>query len=112
MSSEVGGVHNVGSKADFDQALKDNQVVVVDFFATWCGPCKVVAPKVVEMSNSDSYKEKARFLKIDVDEVPDVAQEYSVKAMPTFMVFKDGEKVQEVVGANVKALENAVGSAV
>ena len=60
------------------------------------------------MSNSDQLKEKARFLKVDVDEVPAVAQEYSVKAMPTFMVFKNGEKVQEVVGANVKALENAV----
>ena len=62
------------------------------------------------MSNRDNLKDAARFLKVDVDEVPDIAQEYSVKAMPTFMVFKDGEKVQEVVGANVKALENAVNS--
>ena len=54
----------------------------------------------------------ARFYKLDVDEVPDVAQELGVRAMPTFMVFKDGEKVGEVVGANQKALEALVGKQV
>lgn len=56
---------------------------------------------------SDQYPD-ARFFKLDVDEVPDVAQELSVRAMPTFMLFKDGEKVGEVVGANPTALENAI----
>jgi thioredoxin 1 len=56
---------------------------------------------------SDTYTD-ARFYKLDVDEVPDVAQELSVRAMPTFMLFKDGEKVGEVVGANPNALENAI----
>ena len=56
---------------------------------------------------SDQYTD-ARFYKIDVDEVPDVAQELSVRAMPTFMLFKDGEKVGEVVGANPVALETAI----
>jgi len=56
---------------------------------------------------SDNY-ENARFYKLDVDEVPDVAQELSVRAMPTFMLFKNGEKIQEVVGANPSALETAI----
>jgi thioredoxin 1 len=56
---------------------------------------------------SDTYPD-ARFYKLDVDEVPEVAQELSVRAMPTFMLFKDGEKVGEVVGANPTALENAI----
>lgn len=58
---------------------------------------------------SDKYPE-ARFYKIDVDEVPEVAQELSVRAMPTFLLFKDGEKVGEVVGANPTALETAIKS--
>ena len=73
--------------------------------ATWCGPCKVIAPKIVKMS--EAYP-SARFYKLDVDEVPDVAQELGVRAMPTFMVFKNGEKVGEVVGANEKSLEALV----
>lgn len=73
--------------------------------ATWCGPCKVIAPQIVKMSNSYPG---ARFYKLDVDEVPDVAQELGVRAMPTFMVFKNGEKVGEVVGANEKVLEALV----
>ena len=60
------------------------------------------------MSNLDKYKGKARFLKVDVDDTPDLAQEYAVSAMPTFMVFKKGEKVQSVVGADVKGLDNAI----
>ena len=73
--------------------------------ATWCGPCKVIAPHIVKMSNT--YPD-ARFYKLDVDEVPDVAQELGVRAMPTFMVFRNGEKVGEVVGANQKSLEALV----
>ena len=73
--------------------------------ATWCGPCKVIAPQIVKMS--DAYP-NARFYKLDVDELPAVAQELGVRAMPTFMVFKNGEKVGEVVGANQKALEALV----
>lgn len=79
--------------------------MVVDCMATWCGPCKVIAPAIVKMSNAH---QNARFYKLDVDEVPDVAQDLGVRAMPTFVVFKDGEKVGEVVGANQKALEALV----
>ena len=77
--------------------------------ATWCGPCKVIAPQIVKMSEAFP---SVRFYKLDVDDVPDVAQELGVRAMPTFFVFKNGEKVNEVVGANQKSLEAMVKSEV
>lgn len=79
--------------------------MVIDCFATWCGPCKVIAPEVVKLSKIHT---STRFYKLDVDEVPDVAQELGVRAMPTFLLFKDGVKVGEVVGANKAALQAAV----
>lgn len=99
------GVHNLANKTEFDGALKDNSIVVLDAFATWCGPCKVIAPQVVKFSETFP---SAHFVKIDVDEVPDVAQELGIRAMPTFLIFKNGEKVAEVVGANPRALEAAI----
>ncbi|KAK3678016.1 thioredoxin trx1 [Recurvomyces mirabilis] len=100
------GVHNLKNKAEFDEALANKDtLLVLDCFATWCGPCKVIAPQVVKFS--DKYTD-ARFFKLDVDEVPDVAQELAVRAMPTFLLFKNGEKVGEVVGANPTALEAAI----
>ena len=62
----------------------------------------MIAPKVVAFSQT---YQNANYLKVDVDELPDVAQEYGIRAMPTFMIFKDGEKVDELVGANPAALE-------
>ncbi|KAF1846807.1 thioredoxin-domain-containing protein [Cucurbitaria berberidis CBS 394.84] len=104
--SESKGVHNLQTKSAFDEALKDKEtLMVLDCFATWCGPCKVIAPQVVKFS--EKYP-NARFFKIDVDEVPDVAQELGIRAMPTFLLFKGGDKVAEVVGANPKALEAAI----
>ncbi|TVY45999.1 Thioredoxin [Lachnellula occidentalis] len=101
-------VHNLGSKPEFQSAITDNKIVVLDAFATWCGPCKVIAPKVVEFSTQFP---NVHFVKIDVDEVPDVAQELGIRAMPTFVIFKNGEKEAEVVGANPKALEAAIAKA-
>ncbi|CCD52692.1 hypothetical protein BofuT4_P001390.1 [Botrytis cinerea T4] len=94
---------------DFKSALTDNKVVVLDAFATWCGPCKAIAPKVSQLS--EAYP-AAHFIKIDVDELPEVAQELGIRAMPTFVIFKGEEKFAEVVGANPAALEDAISKAV
>jgi thioredoxin 1 len=98
-------VHVIENKSQFDDALKSKKLVVIDCFATWCGPCKLIAPKVVTMSKEN---EDVDFYKLDVDEVSDVAAELAIRAMPTFLLFKDGEKVQEIVGANDKALKVSV----
>ena len=95
------------SKPEFDNALveaKDN-LVVLDCFAIWCGPCKTIAPKVVQMAKEFG---NARFYKIDVDEATELAQELGIRAMPTFMLFKSGQKVDEIVGANEKALRESI----
>jgi len=70
--------------------------VVVDFFATWCGPCKRIAPAIERLSQE---LPNVIFLKVDVDEVSGVAAEQNVSVMPSFLFFKKGSKVHEVVGA-------------
>ena len=106
MSEQKEGVHNLSSKPEWEKALEDkDKLLVLDCFATWCGPCKVISPQVVKFS---SKYPTARFYKLDVDVVPDVAQELGIRAMPTFLLFKNGEKLAEVVGANPKALETAI----
>ncbi|TEY32150.1 hypothetical protein BOTCAL_0749g00010 [Botryotinia calthae] len=103
------GVHNISTAAEFKSVLADKKVVVLDCFATWCGPCKAIAPRVSKLS--DDYP-AAHFIKIDVDELPEVSQELGIRAMPTFLIFKGEEKVGEVVGANPVALEEAIRKAI
>ncbi|OAL03829.1 thioredoxin-domain-containing protein [Phaeosphaeriaceae sp. SRC1lsM3a] len=106
MSEHKEGVHNLQSVEDYKKALEAKDTfIVLDCFATWCGPCKMIAPTIVKFS--EKYPE-ARFYKLDIDEVPDVAQELGIRAMPTFVFFKNGEKVGEVVGANPKAIEAGI----
>jgi len=93
------------SKSAYETAIAGQELVVIDCFATWCGPCKAIAPKVEEFSQKYS---SAKFYKIDVDQLSEVAAELGVRAMPTFLLFKGGKKVAEVVGANVPALEAAI----
>ncbi|KAL2830771.1 thioredoxin-like protein [Aspergillus cavernicola] len=101
-------VKPITSKAEFDEkVIGAKGAVVVDCFATWCGPCKAIAPKVEQFART--YPD-AIFYQIDVDELSDVAAELGVRAMPTFMLFKDGEKVSDVVGANPPALEAGIKS--
>lgn len=91
--------------ADFKSALSQPGLLILDCFATWCGPCKAIAPKIVELSKAYPA---ARFYKLDVDELPEVAQELGVRAMPTIYAFRDGEEVGKVVGANTPAVESLV----
>lgn len=79
--------------------------VVVDFSATWCGPCKMISPYFDELS---SVYTNVAFLKVDVDDLPDVAQEQGVRAMPTFMAFYNGAKVDELVGADKNKLKDMI----
>jgi len=78
---------------------------VVDFTATWCGPCRIISPVFVELSKKFS---EIVFLKVDVDELRDVAQEWDVEAMPTFIFIKDGKAIDKTVGANKAELERKV----
>ncbi len=85
----------------FDEVIKGDKPVLVDFFATWCGPCRMIAPSVEELASE--YEGRAIVGKVDVDEVPALAQRYGVMSIPTLMVFKNGEAVEQSVGAQGKA---------
>ncbi|CAO2816253.1 unnamed protein product [Amaranthus hypochondriacus] len=89
----------------FNEVKDSNQLLVVDFAASWCGPCKFMEPAVQAMSNKFSDVE---FAKIDVDELPDVAREFEVQAMPTFLLLKKGIVVDKVVGAKKDELERKI----
>ncbi|MCH5274019.1 MAG: thioredoxin [Lachnospiraceae bacterium] len=79
-----------------EKVVNTKGTILVDFFATWCGPCKMVAP-VVEQS-AEEYKGKAAVYKLDVDEAQTVAQEYKIMSIPTLIFFKDGKESERIVG--------------
>lgn len=86
----------------FDQeVLKSSNLVMVDFWATWCGPCKIVAPVVEELAKE--YEGKVTFVKVNTDENQDLATRYSIRGIPTLMFFKEGNVMDQVVGAVPKA---------
>ncbi|EOA9086295.1 thioredoxin [Staphylococcus aureus] len=85
--------------ADFDSKVESG-VQLVDFWATWCGPCKMITPVLEELAAD--YEGKADILKLDVDENPSTAAKYEVMSIPTLIVFKDGQPVDKVVGFQPK----------
>jgi len=82
-------------EGNFDAELETG-VVLVDFWATWCGPCKIQGPIVEEVAAQ--VQETAKVAKLDVDAVPAIAQRFSIRSIPTLIIFKDGKNVQQFVG--------------
>jgi len=88
------------SRDNFKQDVVDYKgIILVDFFAEWCGPCKMTGPIVDQLS--EEIKE-VKFVKINVDENPDLASQYSIFSIPTFVIFKNGKIVSQFVGAQSK----------
>ncbi len=86
---------------DFEKVvLQSDKPVLVDFWATWCGPCIMMAPVIEELA--EDYKDKAIIAKLDVDANPETAAKYGIRSIPTMMFFKGGEVVDKVVGASGK----------
>lgn len=87
--------------ATFDEIIKSNNVVLVDFFATWCGPCQTMAPILQDVK--EFYDESLSIIKIDVDKNPNIASVYKVSSVPTFVLFKNGIQVWRQSGMITKA---------
>ena len=94
---------------DFADKVENSKgLSVVDLWAVWCGPCKMIAPVVEELASE--YAGKVSFFKLDVDNNPGTAQKYRVRSIPTLLFFKDGEVVETVIGALPKdKLEEVIG---
>ncbi len=86
----------------FDKVvIQSPNFVMVDFWATWCGPCKMVAPIVEELAKE--YEGRVTFAKVNTDENPDLASRYNIRGIPTLIFFKEGKVLDQVVGAVPKA---------
>ncbi len=85
----------------FKETIASNSLVVVDFWAEWCGPCKMIGPIVEDLAKE--YEGKAVIGKLDVDENPQVCEDFGIRNIPTLLFFKNGEVVDKIVGAAQKA---------
>jgi thioredoxin 1 len=99
---------HIESVAQFDGILKDNTYTLIDFTASWCPPCRQIAPIFEKLSKANSKEGGFAFVKVDVDEQRDIAAKYKITAMPTFILLKDGEPVNNLRGADVVGLNTLV----
>lgn len=88
--------------SNFDEAINSDKPVLVDFWAEWCGPCKMIGPVVEELAGD--YEGKAVIAKLNVDENPQVTARFGVRSIPTLLVFKNGQVVDKQVGAVPKSV--------
>ncbi len=91
------GIVDLTSAAWDSEVLQSSVLVMVDFWAVWCGPCRMIAPTIEELAKE--YAGKVKVGKLNTDENPEVATKYKIMGIPTVMFFKDGQKVDQVVGA-------------
>jgi len=102
---EAGGKPVELSDANFREVVRSHPVVVVDFWAPWCGPCRVVSPVLEQLASEMAGQ--ATFGKLNVDDNPVTSQQFGIQGIPTIMVFKDGEPVDGLVGAAPKQMIEA-----
>ncbi|MEL6928374.1 MAG: thioredoxin [Cyanobacteria bacterium J06600_6] len=88
---------NFVDHSEFEQLIKDNKLVVADYTATWCGPCKVIAPLIDKLATE--YSDRATVVKIDIDKNQDAAKKYGIRSIPAVLVFRDGEVVENTFGS-------------
>ncbi|KAI3720263.1 hypothetical protein L6452_21176 [Arctium lappa] len=105
-NAKVISVHSLDQwNKHLQSSITSNKLMVIDFSAAWCGPCKFIEPAVHDLAIEFSNVE---FIKIDVDELPDVAKDHGVQAMPTFVLLKKGKELDRVVGAKKDELHRMI----
>ncbi|KAI9768309.1 MAG: hypothetical protein M1840_004917 [Geoglossum simile] len=103
---------HITSAVQLKSILSAHAVVVADFYADWCGPCKAIAPVYEQLSKSLSKPGKVAFVKVNTDDQQDIARKYEITAMPTFLVFKETREVKRIRGADALGLREAVDNAI
>lgn len=98
-------MQNISNVNEFDEAVAHG-VVLVDFWATWCGPCKMLAPTIESIS--EEYSDRAEVKKVDVDECPQLAERFGIYSIPTLLFFKDGKEENRMIGYRLKREISAV----
>jgi thioredoxin 1 len=102
-------VFEISSSSQFSNLISQNQYMIVDFYADWCGPCKQIAP--VFNSLSSQYN-KVNFVKVNVDKVPEISQLCKITSLPTFVTFKKGQLHNKASGANESVIKNLLANLV
>ena len=97
------------SESDFDSGISDG-LTLVDFWAEWCAPCLALAPVMDELA--DSYSDKLKVAKVDIDSNPGIPTKYGIRGIPTVILFKDGEQVDMFVGNSPQAIKDMVARAI
>ncbi|KUJ22329.1 DUF1000-domain-containing protein [Mollisia scopiformis] len=98
----------INSLGQFEGLLKSSRIVVTDFHAVWCGPCKTIAPIFEQLSQQLSRPNLITFVKVDVDQQKEIASKYGITAMPTFMIFKQGKVEEKIQGADPRKLQAVI----
>lgn len=91
-------ITHVKTKEEFDKLIGGDKPVLADFFATWCGPCQMMGPMIDEMAESYKNIDKVEIIKIDIDQSPEIAAEFNVMSVPTFIIFDKGKPIETYVG--------------
>ncbi|MCP3141199.1 thioredoxin [Pyxidicoccus xibeiensis] len=94
-------VTNIGDGDFAQQVLQSQEPVLVDFWATWCAPCRAIAPALDALATQ--YKGQVKFTKLNIDDNQDTPQQYGIRSIPTLLIFKGGQVVEQIVGAVPKA---------
>jgi thioredoxin 1 len=100
-------VMNIGDGEFSKEVLDSDKPVLVDFWATWCAPCRAIAPSVEALASE--YKDRVKFAKMNIDDNQNTPQQYGIRSIPTLLVFKGGQVVEQIVGAVPKSrIEDAL----
>ncbi len=99
------GVKSMKNLAELRNLISSGHAVAIDFYADWCGPCRMISPRIEAFSLQFT---SVAFIKVNVDDAPEIAQSMGITAMPTFHFYKNGQQVKVVVGADPNAVEQAI----